>query len=75
MATPGLSPPDAAAIAQPSHSWMAVDAKNKPNLLYVTNSNNVAVYEYRKNGDVTQVGTLTGFITPKGLCVDKAGDV
>ncbi len=52
--------------------WMLQAAKSE-DLLYITNiDSGVAVYAYPK-GEL--VGTLTGFSTPYGLCVDKAGDV
>jgi len=45
----------------------------KWDLLYVSNGNGtVTVYRYWKR---RLVGTLTGFITPLGECVDKIGDV
>lgn len=51
---------------------MAPDAQDA--LLYVSDvgTNDVYVYTYPK-GKVE--GTLTGFATPDGLCVDKTGDV
>lgn len=54
-------------------SWMAFDAK-KADLLYIadTGTNDVYVYSYPKN---KLEGTLTGFNSPGGLCVNKAGDV
>jgi hypothetical protein len=54
------------------HSWMGPSASGQ-DLLYVTNGGeNVWVYTYPK-GEL--VGTLTGFISPLGECVDSAGDV
>jgi DNA-binding beta-propeller fold protein YncE len=54
-------------------SWMAPDAKNG-DLLYISDigTNDVYVYSYPK---LRLEGTLTGFATPYGECVDKAGDV
>jgi|SRR5580700_303119 hypothetical protein len=54
-------------------SWMAPDAA-KHALLYVSNdgTQDVLVYSYRR---AKLVGTLTGFYTPDGVCVDKQGDV
>jgi DNA-binding beta-propeller fold protein YncE len=54
-------------------SWMAPDAK-KGALLYASDSaaDVVKVFSYPRG---KLVGTLTGFQTPQGMCVDKAGDV
>ncbi len=53
-------------------SRMAAGA-GKWDLLYVSNGNaTVTVYRYWQH---TLVGTLTGFKSPMGECVDKAGDV
>jgi hypothetical protein len=54
-------------------SWMAAEAKSD-NLLYVSTrgTEDVYVYSYPKG---KLVGTLTGFETPQGECVDSAGDV
>ena len=41
-------------------------------LLYVSKYDNVDVFSYPGG---KRVGTLTGFQSPSGLCVDKAGDV
>jgi hypothetical protein len=56
-----------------SRSWMAPDAK-KSDLLYISDigTNDVYVYSYPR---LKSEGTLTGFSTPYGECVDKAGDV
>lgn len=55
------------------HSWMAREAGSS-SLLYVSAeaANEVYVYSY-PNGK--QVGMLTGFNTPSGMCTDRAGDV
>ncbi len=59
----------------PDHrrSWMASDAVAS-DLLYISDvgTNDVYVYSYPK---LKLVGTLTGFATPHGECVDKAGNV
>ena len=59
----------------PDHrrSWMDPSAKSDK-LLYVsdTGTNDVYVLKYPKG---TLVGTLTGFHTPEGMCVNKAGDI
>jgi DNA-binding beta-propeller fold protein YncE len=54
-------------------SWMAPQATQQP-LIYVSSvlTNDVYVYSYSTH---QLVGTLTGFNTPYGLCVDKSGDV
>jgi hypothetical protein len=54
-------------------SWISPEAKKQP-LLYVSSvlTNDVYVYAYSSR---KLVGTLTGFETPYGLCVDTSGDV
>ncbi|HEX3370625.1 MAG TPA: hypothetical protein VHS56_13685 [Candidatus Cybelea sp.] len=54
-------------------SWMDPDAK-KGALLYASDSaaDVVKVFSYPRG---KLVGTLTGFATPQGMCVDKAGHV
>jgi hypothetical protein len=54
-------------------SWMSPDAK-KHSLLYVSSvlSDDVYAYSYTTH---SLVGTLTGFETPYGLCVDNAADL
>jgi NHL repeat len=53
-------------------SWMLPEARNE-NLLYVSDQDGgIYVFSYPKG---RQVGTLTGFATPAGLCSDSAGDV
>jgi hypothetical protein len=56
-----------------SRSRMAPAARNG-DLLYISDvgTNDVYVYSYPK---LKLEGTLTGFSTPDGECVDKAGDV
>jgi len=63
---------EGSAIAR-THSWMASDAKTA-SLLYVSSvlTNDVYVYSYSTH---KLMGTLTGFETPYGLCVDKAANV
>lgn len=58
-------------------SWMLPEAKKSTSLLYVSNwySASVTVYTYLDGGGLIQVGTLTGFNRPAGMCTDKAGDV
>ncbi len=67
-------PPRPAARAHAAYgtSWMLPEAKNA-DLLYVGNLNaGVTVYTYPQG---RLVGNLTGFNEPRGLCVDKRGDV
>ncbi len=54
-------------------TWMLPEAKSE-DLLYIsdTEANDVYVYRYPQ---ARLVGTLTGFNEPRGLCVDRAGDV
>jgi hypothetical protein len=57
-----------------SRSWIAPAAKADA-LVYVSPSEGppkVEVYSWK---DHTLVGTLTGFVSPKHLCADKAGNV
>lgn len=56
-----------------SRSWMSPDVK-KGALIYISDrgTNEVYAYSYKKK---VLLGTLTGFNSPDGLCVDKAGDV
>ncbi|MGB8909831.1 MAG: hypothetical protein WCC84_13895 [Candidatus Cybelea sp.] len=69
---PGFGRPKSA-HSDRGRSWMAPDAKNG-NLLYISDigTNDVYVYSYPK---LRLEGTLMGFATPYGECVDKAGDV
>ena len=55
-------------------SWMSPQASRKAELLYVSgfNGTDVTVYDYPS---LKQVGTLTGFSSPAGQCVDAKGDV
>ncbi len=55
-------------------SWMSPLAAKKTKLLYVSafNGSDVTVYDYPSG---KQVGTLTGFTSPAGQCVDAKGDV
>ncbi|MGC1379974.1 MAG: hypothetical protein WA814_02980 [Candidatus Baltobacteraceae bacterium] len=54
-------------------SWLSPAAKSQ-NLLYVSDlgTNSVDVYPYPKG---KLIGSLTGFGSVNGLCVDKAGDL
>jgi hypothetical protein len=66
--------------ATPAHSValasvMSPRASKESSLLYVANASNVTVYTYHNGTGITQVGTLTGFTSPQGMCTDKAGDV
>lgn len=54
-------------------SWMAPDAKTT-DLLYISSYNNGDVYVYSYPHDRLK-GTLTGFSSPAGECVDKSGHV
>jgi hypothetical protein len=64
-----------AAVKPDRHpSFMSPDAKKKGALLYTGDwaTNDVLVYDYPSG---KQVGTLTGFDAPYGMCVDATGDV
>jgi len=54
--------------------WMSSSASKSSKLLYVSgfNANGVDVYDYPSG---KQVGTLSGFSSPAGQCVDAKGDV
>ena len=70
-------PPTGAAAQSQAHkasgSWMAHQAKGQ-NLLYASDNprNNVYVFSYPED---KQLGTLTGFDSPVGECVDSADNV
>ncbi len=72
---PGAMQQSSAIATHASHggSWMLPEAKSD-DLLYVSNggTNTVTVYTW---GYQHQVGTLTGFEAPRGLCADRNGDV
>ena len=55
-------------------AYMAPDAKKKGALMYAGDwaTNDVFVYDYPSG---KQVGMLTGFDAPYGMCVDKKGDI
>lgn len=55
-------------------AYMAPDAKEKSALMYAADwaTNDVFVYDYPSG---KQVGMLTGFVAPYGMCVDKKGDI
>jgi hypothetical protein len=57
----------------PSHSWMAPDAKRQ-NLLYISDIGTYDVYVYSYPKGALE-GTLTGLSGPEGECVDKRGDI
>ncbi len=75
IGAPGAMPQSSAIATQAARdgSWMLPEAKSD-DLLYVSEEvgGNVRTYRYwhRK-----LVGVLTGFISPRGECVDRAGDV
>lgn len=56
-----------------SHSWAAPEAKSS-NLLYISDLSDqvVTMYSWPKG---KQLGQITGFFNPEGLCVDKSGNV
>jgi|HubBroStandDraft_4_1064222.scaffolds.fasta_scaffold00011_112 hypothetical protein len=55
-----------------SRSWMSPDTRGP--LLYISDrgTNEVYAYSYKKK---VLVGTLTGFNSPDGLCVDGSGNI
>ncbi len=53
---------------------MAANAKTAKRLLYLSIHSTNSVYVYDLDSS-SQVGVLTGFDWPRGLCVDKGGDV
>lgn len=61
-------------VAGHGKSWMSPRAATTSALLYVSDdeSNSVFVYDYSTGASV---GTLTGFDSPSGQCVDKKGDI
>jgi hypothetical protein len=70
-----IGPPVVSQQANAAHkSWMNPNATQSA-LLYVSDENagTVSVYSYP---DLTLTGTLTGFVSPTGLCVDpKTGNI
>jgi hypothetical protein len=63
--------PNAGGIAE--HSWIDSSATSAGDLLYVSDQgSNVFVYSYPQ---AKPVGVLSGFIDPRGACVDPAGNV
>jgi hypothetical protein len=58
-------------------SWMLPAARQQQSLLYISNvgSASVTVYTYLNGGGLVLVGTLTGFVSPSGMCTDNTGDV
>ena len=70
--TGGSPRPDPRPRSELGSSWMAPEAATK-DLIYVSNLQNVKVYSYPAG---KHVGTLAGFNSPNGECVDNsAGDV
>ncbi|HEX3368019.1 MAG TPA: hypothetical protein VHS56_00455, partial [Candidatus Cybelea sp.] len=67
-----LSSPSASSAHH--RSWMSPLASRKSKLLYVSafNGSDVTVYDYPS---MEPMGTLTGFSSPSGQCVDAKGDV
>jgi hypothetical protein len=55
-------------------SWMSPLASKKSKLLYVSNYSDNEVFVY-DNLTGKQVGSLSGFSSPQGQCVDAKGDV
>ena len=74
ISAPGMMPRSRAVVmhANRGGSWMLPEGTSQ-DLLYVGNlSAGVTVYTYPQ-GEL--VGNLKGFNEPRGLCIDKAGDV
>ncbi len=76
IGAPGAMPQTSAITTRATRggSWMLPEAKGE-DLIYVSGyvyNANVYVYEYRSG---KLVGTLTGFSTAQGLCVDGSGDI
>ena len=74
----GASPESSSVLPNSSasrleQSWMAGDTANQ-DLFYISDrgTNKVYAYSYPQG---TLEGTLSGFHSPAGLCVDKAGDI
>ena len=77
---PAIGAPDAtpqthtiAGHAQRVGSWMSL-ASAKDNLLFISDEGTSDVYVYSLS-KYRLVGTLTGFSEPRGLCLNKAGDI
>jgi hypothetical protein len=68
---PPISGSSQAFRQQGGHSWMA-SGKHRT-LIYISDDGTNDVYAYTPKGKL--VGTLTGFNSPAGECVDTAGDV
>jgi hypothetical protein len=54
-----------------THSWMAREASSD-DLLYISDGGGVHIFSYPKG---TPVGEIKGFMSPEGLCSDRAGNV
>jgi hypothetical protein len=65
--------PSAAVHADRSRSWMLAEAR-ADTLLYVSDNSDNVVYAF-SYPQGTLVGTLTGFDSPVGICVNPAGSV
>jgi NHL repeat len=68
---PAYTPPGSVRAYGGGKSWVVADAK-RLDLLYVSYAGAVYVYSYPQG---KLKGTLGGFSSPRGLCVDSAGDV
>ena len=75
IGSPGAMPqsPAIATHAERGGSWMAPEARSEA-LLYVSEEVGGVVRTYRY-WHPKRVGVLTGFMSPRGECVDGAGDV
>jgi hypothetical protein len=65
--------PGVASISSSGASWALPEARTN-DLLYISDLENQVVTFYSYPG-LKQMGVITGFFNPEGLCVDKAGDV
>jgi hypothetical protein len=68
---PRAASPALRQVGQHSKSWMLPEAKSK-DLLYLSDNTGDQVYVFSYPSDKL-VGTLTGFGSPVGACVDKRG--
>jgi hypothetical protein len=75
ITVPGVIPQTSEIATRADHrgSWMLSEAK-RSDLLYVSDefTRNVNVFTFPKG---KQTGSLTGFTSPEGECVDASGDV
>lgn len=65
--------PTARATQLSRGSWIDPDV-SRSKLLYVSSDATASVYVYLYHGGALK-GELTGFSSPQGLCVDRAGDI